>query len=134
MNWASSYKVTLRQLSTPSLYGERNKLENSIKHLRRSNDELIDHGNHKTEDMIWIESVVAENKEVIFKQMEQVKLVKDEISDRGVKSEHADDAAHEEEGVNSSMNGNNAGNRVNSEQSDGRNTMELDEPSNGIHL
>src|SRR5436190_17153763 len=91
MSWTATYKSSLRQLSTPSLYGEVFKLENSIKHLQRSNEELRAHGNSEEEDTSWVEPVIAENEQVIKKQNEQVELAKREISERGATSEHTEE-------------------------------------------
>src|SRR5271170_3967319 len=94
MSWKETYKSRLKQLATPSLYGEVLRLENSIKHLRRSNEELRDHESSAEEDTSWIAPVIAENDEVIAKQSERVDLIKAEISNRGTVSDHADDSAN----------------------------------------
>lgn len=135
MSWTTAYKSALCQLSTPSLYGEILKLENSIKHLRRSNEELRLYGTSGEEDTSWIPPVIAENEEVIKKQSEQVELVKNEISERGAKSKHGDEAFMVRDSTGSSSNGNAArieehGERENIQGE----TMQLDEPSNGVHL
>ena len=132
MSWIPGYKSTIRQLSTPSLHGEILKLENSIKHLRRSNEELRAHRNtSQNDDTSWIAPIIAENEQVIAKQVEQIALVKQELSERGHASEHADDIQ---------LNG---GERsvatANDEQpvEEGTNVgepMDLDESSNGLHL
>jgi len=125
MNWKETYKSRLKQLSTPSLYGEVLRLENSIKHVRRSNDELRDHESSADEDTSWIAPVIAENEQVIVKQSERVELVKSELSDRGTASDHADDSAN----VLSHRNGDEA---MDDEQDAHR--MEVDESSDGLHL
>jgi hypothetical protein len=126
MNWRETYKLSLMQLSTPSLYGEILRLENSIKHLRRSNEELRIHENNQDEDTSWVPTVIAENEEVISKQNEQVELIKGELSERGTRSEHADD--HGEV----IMNGN--GKHVADGGEDEADGMEIDESDDGVHL
>lgn len=88
MNWRPPYKNVVRQLSTPSLYAEILKLDNSIRHLKRSNEELILHGESE-EDGQWTVDIVKENKDVIAKQEEQIEMVKAEIAERG-QSGHAE--------------------------------------------
>jgi hypothetical protein len=133
MSWTSAYKSSLRQLSTPSLYGEMLKLENSIKHLRRSNGELRIHGSNDEGDTSWIQPVIAENELVIMKQNEQVELVKQEISDRGAKSEHEEEGLLSQGPVNDTLDGNEQ-QHYDQEGIDDRDRIELEEPSNGVHL
>jgi hypothetical protein len=126
MSWKETYKSRLKQLSTPSLYGEVLRLENSIKHLRRSNQELRDHESSTNEDTSWIAPVISENEQVIAKQSEQVELVKSEFSDRGTVSDHADDSA------NPIPNGNRE--EVMDDNAQDVDRMEVDESSDGLHL
>jgi hypothetical protein len=132
MNWTSVYKTRLRQLSTPSLYGEILKLENSIKHLRRSNDELRAHGEHREEEKSWSLAVIAENEEVIGKQGSQIELIRLEILNRGENREHAEDIM-----LTDDMAGTSNGVTVHATEeteSNGEEMMDLDERSNGVHL
>ena len=131
-----AYKSALRQLSTPSLYGEILKLENSIKHLRRSNEELILHGTNAEEDTSWIQPVIAENEDVIKKQGEQMELVRTEIFERGARSGHTDKGMMAQGSNGSTMNGNaEARSEENAVQAtDEGEGMQEDEPSNGVHL
>jgi len=131
-----AYKSALRQLSTPSLYGEILKLENSIKHLRRSNEELILHGTNAEEDTSWIQPVIAENEDVIKKQGEQMELVRTEIFERGARSGHTDKGMMAQGSNGSTMNGNaEARSQENAVQAtDEGEGMQEDEPSNGVHL
>lgn len=82
MSWRDTYASTLRQLSVPSLYLEVIRLENSIKHLQRSNTELGQHELEADEDTSWVRPIVSENEEVITKQGCQIELVKLELSNR----------------------------------------------------
>jgi hypothetical protein len=133
MSWTSAYKSSLRQLSTPSLCGEILKLENSIKHLRRSNDELRVHESNDEGDTSWIQPVIAENELVIMKQNEQVELVKHEISNRGARSEHAEEGLLGQGPVNGTLDGNGQ-QHYEQEDIDDRDRIELDESNNGVHL
>lgn len=133
MSWTSAYKSSLRHLSTPSLHGEILKLENSIKHLRRSNDELRVYESSGEEDTSWIAPVIAENEQVIVKQNEQVELVMQEISDRGVKTEDVEEAMLVPDSMKGNLHGNGEQDLEQEEIDDG-DGMELDEPSNGVHL
>jgi len=82
MTWPATYTYTLRQLSVMSLYQEVDRLENSIKHLRRSNTELKQHELEAEEDTSWVEPTIAENEQAIAKQTRQIELVKLELSGR----------------------------------------------------
>jgi len=134
MSWTTTYKSAIHQLSTPSLYAEILKLENSIKHLQRSNEELVEHGKSE-EDGSWIVPIIGENEEVIAKQTEQVKFVKDEIVERGMSNEHAEEdislntnGAETEHGNGTGLeNGN-----VNGEEHGDE--MDIDELDDGVHL
>jgi hypothetical protein len=86
MSWAPTYTNTLRQLSIPSLYQEKIRLKNSIKHLHRSNTELKEHDVEAEEDMSWVQSIVGENEQVISKQSQQIELIELELSCRSVDS------------------------------------------------
>lgn len=134
MSWTTAYKSAIRQLSTPSLYAEILKLENSIKHLQRSNEELVEHGKSE-EDGSWVIPIIAENEEVIAKQTDQIKYVKDEILERGMSSEHAGEdvsiKSNGEEIVNGNGNGSESGDRYEEEHGD---EMEVDELEDGVHL
>ena len=138
MSWTTAYKSTLGQLSTPSLYGEILRLENSIKHLRRSNEELRLHETSGEtsgkEDTSWIQPVIGENEEVIKKQREQVELVKSEISERGAKSTHGEEVLMVRDSNGSSTTGNTERIEENAERESVGETMQLDESSNGVHL
>jgi hypothetical protein len=129
MTWTTAYKSALSQLSTPSLYGEILKLENSIKHLRRSNEELRLHERSGEEDTTWIQPVIAENEEVIKKQREQVGLVKSEISERGAKSEHGEEAIMVGDSTGNTWNGNAESIEANAERENVEGEM-----GNGVHL
>jgi len=133
MSWTSAYNSSLRQLSTTSLYGEILKLENSIKHLRRSNEELRLHGSNDEGDTSWIQPIIAENELVIIKQNEQVELVKHEISGRGVISEQVEEGLLCQGPVNGTLDGNGQP-HYEQEDIDDRDRIELDEPSDGVHL
>ena len=124
-SWIEAYKVTLRHLSTPSLYGEILRLEVSLKHLQRSNEELKIHETSVNEDTSWIAPVITENEQVIAKQSQQVDLVKAELSDRGTVSDHADLAVNEQSNAPAEI-------RTGANQVPGR--MEVDESSDGVHL
>ena len=135
MSWTTGYKSALRQLSTPSLYGEILKLENSIKHLRRSNEELRLHATSGEEDTSWIQPVITENEELIKKQSEQVELVKSEISERGAKSEHGEEAMMVRDSTESTPNGNAESMEENAKRESVEGEMKhLDESSDGVHL
>jgi hypothetical protein len=124
MSWILSYKSAIRQLSTPSLYSEALKLENSIKHLRQSNEELRLHSHNQEEDTSWIAPVISENEESITKQTEQVKLVKLELASRGARSEHAEPGILNHDPVNNTSSGSHRD----------ADRMELDDPTNGVEL
>jgi hypothetical protein len=134
MSWTTAYKATIRQLSTPSLYAEILKLENSIKHLQRSNEELKQHGETE-EDGSWIVPIIAENEDVIEKQTQQITFIKEEIIERGLSSEHADEdmveTTHGESTTNGNGNGTGNGAAHDEEQGD---EMQLDDPEDGVHL
>lgn len=105
MNWRPSYKNVVRHLSTPSLYAEILKLDNSIRHLKRSNEELKLHGESE-DDGQWTADVVKENEDVIAKQEEQIEMAKAEIVERG-QSEHSEmEVGDGDEKVQSNFNGN----------------------------
>jgi hypothetical protein len=133
-HWTTAYKETIRQLSTPSLYAEILKLENSIKHLHRSDEELREHGKNE-EAGSWIVPIIEENEDVIAKQTQQITFIKDEIIERGLSSEHADEdmveTTHGESITNG--NGNGTGNSVRHGEEQG-DEMEGDEPEDGVHL
>jgi hypothetical protein len=133
MSWTTAYKAALRQLSTPSLYGEVNKLENSVTHLRRSNDELKVHWETEQEDTSWIAPIIAENEQVIAKQVEQVELVKTELLDRDAWTEHGQEKALDGNGTGGDLNITEAepGHHYNMEEDD---RMQVDEDNNGVHL
>jgi hypothetical protein len=133
MSWTTAYKSALRQLSTPSLYGEIFKLENSVKHLLRSNEELRLHGTSGAEDTSWIQPVIAENEEVIKKQREQVELVKSEISERGAKSEHGEEVTMIQDSTATNRSAGSIEENAERESVE-QGMMQLDEPSNGVHL
>lgn len=134
MSWVASYRAAIRELSTPSLHGEILKLENSIKHLRRSNEELREHGNSNEEDASWIVSVISDNEDVIAKQNEQIELVKQQLVEQGATGERADY-------LNMLMNvgdtrtakGTGAHN-VESERNDGGERTDLEESNDGVYL
>ena len=128
MSWKPSYRNTVRQLSTPLLYAEILKLENSIKHLKRSNEELKLHGENE-DDGQWTENVVRENEDVIAKQEEQIEMVKGEIVERG-QSGHAELGVQECGTVPGEVNGN--GDAVHKSEEVGE-PMELEE-DDGVHL
>jgi hypothetical protein len=123
MSWRETYKSTLKQLSSPSLYGEILRLENSIKNLRRSNDELRLYESNAQEDTSWIPPIIVENDQVIAKQSEQVDLVKVELSDRGALSDHSNDLT-------------NGDVREVGDDDDEQDAeqMEIDESIDGVHL
>jgi predicted GNAT family acetyltransferase len=121
-------------MSIPLLYGEMLKLENSIKHLRRSNEELRLHGVTEEEDTSWIQPVIAENEQVITKQSEQVELVKCEIAERGSRSEHPEEAMLNRDSVNGTLNDGNGEENSEQKESDDGDRMDVDEPTNGVHL
>src|SRR5579859_627840 len=97
MSWRLPYQNVVKHLSTPQLYAEILKLENSIKHLKRSNEELTRHGEECEEDAQWTADVVRENEGVISKQEEMIEMVKTEAVERG-QTEHGDTSEVEEEG------------------------------------
>jgi hypothetical protein len=80
------YTSTLWQLSIPSLYQEKFRLENSIKHLHRSNTALKEHEVEADEDTTWVQSTVGENEQVIAKQRRQIELSELELFRRSVGS------------------------------------------------
>ena len=133
MDWASVYVRTISHLSTQSLYGEVLKLENSIKHLRRSNEELRVHGEENQEEKSWTLTIIEENVQVIKKQLGQIEYAKRELLSRGV---NGSDGQHwiESEGMD--------GDNGITERRIGENgqivghggAMDLDEGHNGIHL
>ena len=125
MTWRETYKSTLKQLSSPSLYGEILRLENSIKNLRRSNEELRLHKSNAQEDTSWIPPILVENDQVIAKQSEQVDLVKVELSDRGALSDHSNDFTN---GDAREVADDGANDEQDAEQ------MDIDESSDGVHL
>lgn len=125
MSWRETYKSTLKQLSSPSLYGEILRLENSIKNLRRSNEELRLYESNAQEDTSWIPPIIVENDQVIAKQSEQVDLVKVELSDRGALSDYSNDFTN---GDTREVGDDGADDEQDAEQ------MEIDEPSDGVHL
>ena len=130
----TAYKATLRQLSTPSLYGEVIKLENSIIHLRRSNDELKTHGETE-EEASWVGPIIAENEQVIAKQLNQVELVKAEIVERGAWSEHAQGNVSNGNGVGEDLTMREGElNREHREGDEDEDRMQVDEINEGMHL
>lgn len=135
MSWRTAYKATIHQLSVPSLHGELQKLENSVKHLRRSNEELAAHGEAEGTEGSWVFPVIQENEAVIAKQEEQVQLVKEKILEREAQN-HAEDHAMQTEiqsPQNNAMTDNvevNGGERgVNSEV-----RMDVEDSGAGVHL
>jgi hypothetical protein len=79
-NWKIQYINLVKQLSLPDLFVELRKLENSIRNLHRSNDELkAYHESGEEQDGSWILGIVDENKQVIVKQTEQARIVKERI-------------------------------------------------------
>jgi hypothetical protein len=127
-SWMSSYRSSLRQLPTAFLYAEIRKLENSIKHLRRSNEELKRYCTTEEEDTSWILPIIVENEQVIKKQSDQVKYVKQEISERAVENDHTVEDLLTEESVADRTNG---GDRLNGAD---RDQKDIDEFNNGLHL
>jgi len=124
MNWRSSYKNVVRHLSTPSLYAEILKLDNSIRHLKRSNEELKLHGESE-DDGQWTADVVKENEDVIAKQEEQIEMVKAEIVQRGQSGHSEMEMGAGDEKVQGNLNGNGVqrgeehGEQMNLEDDDG---------------
>jgi len=133
MTWPATYTSTLRQLSVPSLYQEVDRLENSIKHLRRSNAELEQHELETEEDTSWVQPTIAENDQVIAKQTRQIELVKLELSGRGVASNTTN---AEPDGRLEDSNGDHMQNNIShSEPINGEGKMDVDTSSeNGLHL
>jgi len=135
MSWRTAYKATIHQLSVPSLYGELRKLENSVKHLRRSNEELTAHGEAEGTAGSWVFPVIQENEAVIAKQEEQVQLVTQKILEREAQIPAEDEAMETEiqSPQNNGMTDNveiNGGERgVNSD-----NRMDVDDSGAGVHL
>jgi hypothetical protein len=134
MSWTTAYKAALRQLSTPSLDGEVLKLENSVTHLRRSNDELKLHGETEKDAASWVGPVIAENADVIAKQVQQVELVKAEIAERGAWSDHGQETALNGNGVLDDA-GMMEDEPVHDEQGgEDEERMQVDDNSDGVHL
>jgi hypothetical protein len=131
MSWTTAYKAALRQLSTPSLYGEVLKLQNSVTHLRRSNDELKVHAETEQEDISWIETVIAENEEVIAKQTEQVQLAKAEIMERDAWSEHGQEDSMNGDGASEALELGDLRDHQGEENGD---HMDIDGDDDGVHL
>ena len=133
MTWPATYTSPLRQLSVPSLYQEVDRLENSIKHLRRSNAELEQHELETEEDTSWVQPTIAENDQVIAKQTRQIELVKLELSGRGVASNTTNP---EPDGRLEDSNGDHMQNNIShSEPINGEGKMDVDTNSeNGLHL
>jgi len=134
MSWTTAYKAALRQLPTPELDGEALKLENSVTHLRRSNDELKLHGETEKDAASWVGPIIAENTDVIAKQVQQVELVKAEIAERGAWGDHGQETALNGNGVLNDT-GMMEDEPVQHEQ-DGEDEerMQVDENSDGVHL
>lgn len=132
MSWTSSYQSALRQLSTASLYAEVHKLENSIKHLRRSNEELKLHCNTEAEDTSWIIPIIEENEQVIEKQSDQVKYVRQEIFGRAVENEWAGGDLLTKGSI--SKRANESGVELNDAENGNGEQVEVDGHSNGLHL
>ena len=131
MDWRIGYNTTINQLSIPSLLNELYKLENSIKHLRRSNEELKAH--HETEegDTAWVFPVVVENEQVIAKQAEQVQMVEKRILELEAETQKQ---ATEGQGLGM-PNGHLAQQTKDGmDVDDGVDQMDLDGSDNGIHL
>jgi hypothetical protein len=129
MSWRPSYRNVVRHLSTPSLYAEVLKLDNSIKHLKRSNKELQLHGESE-DDGQWALDVVKENEDVIAKQEEQIEIVKAEIIGRA-QTEHEEMVV---ESGNDKVEGNLNGNGVRTSQVQGSGELMDLEDDDGLHL
>ena len=135
MSWGASYRATIRQLSTPSLQGEILRLENSIKHLRRSNEELREHGNsNREDDASWIFSIISENEELITKQAEQIELVKQQLVERQATGERVDYLEMQMNEVETQAAKGNGAHDVESERNHGGEQMDLEESNDGVHL
>jgi len=133
MDWRVGYKNAINQLSIPSLYGELQKLENSVKHLRRSNEELKTHGEEEGQEGSWVLPIISENGSVIEKQEEQIQLVKGKILEREaqIDIQEGNEMAIDERsnGVSHPIEGTST--RVNLGVGEG---MDVDENEGGIHL
>lgn len=132
MSWRPSYTNVAKHLSTPQLYAEILKLENSVKHLKRSNEELIRHGEESGEDAPWTEEVVRENEGVISKQEEMIEMCREEIIERGQTGHGEMEVEEERDGKvqGDEVSGN--GNRGQGSEELGED-MDLDE-EDGVHL
>jgi hypothetical protein len=132
MSWAPPYASTLRQLSIPSLYQEKSRIENSIKHLQRSNTELKEHEVEADEDTTWVHSIVGENEQVIEKQSRQIELIELELTCRSAGSNSLGSALNNREEAS------NAEQRINgeshSEPEAQEDKMDLDVDSQGGFL
>jgi|SRR5579859_4466998 len=136
MSWITAYKATIRQLPTLSLFGEIQKLENSIKHLQRSNDELKTHAERES-DSSWVGAIVSENEDVIAKQKEQIEITKAEIKERCGGSEHAEDkpvTCREESNISSVAGPENGQRRQENRSGELTEPLQMDHGEDGMYL
>jgi hypothetical protein len=133
MSWRFAYKSVIDHLSVPSLYGELQKLENSVKHLRRSNDELRVHREEEGQGGSWVLPVISENESVIAKQEEQIQLLKEKILEREAATEiQVDEFMRIDQGQSNGtlrqVEGNGTANPDTEED------MDIDKANAGVHL
>jgi len=133
----AAYKTAISKFSLPLLYDEKAKLENSVRHLRRSNEELRTHAETSENDRQWVRSVIAENEGVIARQEERIEMVNRELSERRAGNEHENDTLSD--ATNGSGNLSNGHSDRMQEDSGNGTEMEVDEYADvdtgqGVHL
>ncbi|QSL65510.1 hypothetical protein MERGE_002823 [Pneumocystis wakefieldiae] len=76
----TAFLSAIQILNLEQLYSEISMLNNSIKHLIRSNDELKIY----TEEP-WAEETIKENEQVILRQKKKIDIISEEIGKRNMK-------------------------------------------------
>lgn len=132
----AAYKTAISKFSLPLLYDEKAKLENSLRHLRRSNEELRAHAETIENDRQWVESVIVENEGVIARQEERIEIVNRELSERRAENKHENDTLSDATPNGSGNLSNGHSDRMEEDASNGT-EMEVDEAADtgqGLHL
>lgn len=91
---ASAFAQAIQDLPVGNLHAKAAELQNSISHLRHSNDQLKP---LSEEGDVECTQAIRENEEVIARMRDRIRLLKMEVERRGFKWSNDADAGEEEE-------------------------------------
>ncbi|KAI9845331.1 MAG: hypothetical protein M1837_004953 [Sclerophora amabilis] len=79
---STAFVIAIKDLPLPNLYAKAGELQNSIAHLKHSNDQLQPFAEDGDQDC---QDAVQENEEVVGRMEERILLLRKEVEDRGAR-------------------------------------------------